>query len=90
MLLHISPKEDDLAETVCSLSFGTRARRAHLGKELSAEAKEQRTRAMDDMMLHMRHLEDECQRAIKHIRTVELVIMEKRSSLIVIPPQKIR
>lgn len=36
MLLHISPKEDDLAETVCSLNFGTRTRGIQLGREMSA------------------------------------------------------
>lgn len=81
MLLHISPKEDDLAETVCSLNFGTRARGTQLGREMSAEAKEQRTRAMADIMLHMRHLEDECQRAIKHIQTVEFLLREKKKVL---------
>ncbi|KAH9329330.1 hypothetical protein KI387_001438, partial [Taxus chinensis] len=35
MLVHISPKEDDLAETVCSLKFATRARGIQLGRELS-------------------------------------------------------
>lgn len=81
MLLHISPREDDLSETVCSLSFGTRARGTQLGRELSAEAKEQRTSAMADIMLHMRHLEDECHRAIKHIQTVELLLREKKKVL---------
>jgi hypothetical protein len=35
MLVHVSPKEMDMAETVCSLSFACRARGTHLGRELS-------------------------------------------------------
>lgn len=35
MLVHVSPKEDDLCETVCSLGFATRVRSVHLGCEES-------------------------------------------------------
>lgn len=81
MLLHISPKEDDLAETVCSLNFGTRVRGIQLGREMSTEDKEQRTHVMADITLHMRHLEDECEQAIKHIQTVEVLLREKKKVL---------
>lgn len=33
MLVHISPKEEDICETVCSLNFATRAKSIHLGDE---------------------------------------------------------
>jgi hypothetical protein len=36
MLVHVSPNENDLGETICSLSFATRVRGTHLGHELSA------------------------------------------------------
>lgn len=35
MLVHVSPKEVDLGETICSLSFATRARGTHLEQEIS-------------------------------------------------------
>jgi len=35
MLVHVSPKEMDIKETVCSLSFASRARGTHLGHEIS-------------------------------------------------------
>ncbi|KAE9462345.1 hypothetical protein C3L33_05729, partial [Rhododendron williamsianum] len=35
MLVHVSPKEEDLCETMCSLNFATRARSIHLGNEES-------------------------------------------------------
>ena len=45
------------------------------------EAKEQRTSAMVDIMLHMRHLEDECQRVINHSENVEILLREKKKLL---------
>ena len=39
MLVHISPKEEDLCETVCSLNFATRVRSVHLGKTDSTVSK---------------------------------------------------
>lgn len=32
MLVHVSPKEEDLCETVCSLNFALRLRSIRLGK----------------------------------------------------------
>lgn len=39
MLVHVSPKEEDLCETICSLNFATRARSIHLGSEDSTVSK---------------------------------------------------
>ncbi|KAF2314584.1 hypothetical protein GH714_027774 [Hevea brasiliensis] len=33
MLVHVSPKEEDLCETICSLNFASRAKNIHLGNE---------------------------------------------------------
>jgi kinesin family protein C2/C3 len=33
MLVHVSPKEEDLCETICSLNFATRVKSVHLGNE---------------------------------------------------------
>lgn len=33
MLVHVSPKEQDLCETICSLNFATRVKNIHLGNE---------------------------------------------------------
>ena len=35
MLFHVSRKEDDLCETICSLNFATRAKNIHLGQDES-------------------------------------------------------
>lgn len=39
MLVHVSPKEEDLCETICSLNFATRARSVDLGTVDSAVSK---------------------------------------------------
>ncbi|GLJ45626.1 hypothetical protein SUGI_0960390 [Cryptomeria japonica] len=78
MLVHISPKEDDLLETVCSLKFATRARGIQLMRELSDEAKEQRAAVMDTLMLHMKHLEDECVSAKNNMETIQFLLREKK------------
>ncbi|KAG5227492.1 kinesin protein [Salix suchowensis] len=59
MLVHVSPKEEDLCETICSLNFATRAKSVHLGNEDTTEAKEKRETAMADLQQKMKHIEDE-------------------------------
>lgn len=39
MLVHVSPREEDLCETICSLSFATRVKSIHLGDEESTVSK---------------------------------------------------
>lgn len=39
MLVHISPEEEDLCETLCSLNFATRVRSVHLGNKDSTVSK---------------------------------------------------
>lgn len=33
MLVHVSPKEEDLCETICSLNFAARVKSVHLGND---------------------------------------------------------
>ena len=35
MLVHVSPREEDLCETICSLNFAARVKSVHLGHEES-------------------------------------------------------
>lgn len=81
MLVHISPKADDLSETICSLSFATRARGIHLGRELSSEVKVQKEATMVELMQQMRCLEDDCQSARNNIQTVEFLLRERKKHL---------
>ncbi|KAG6781850.1 hypothetical protein POTOM_014765 [Populus tomentosa] len=59
MLVHVSPKEEDLCETICSLNFATRVKGVHLGNEGTIEAKEKKEVAMAYLQQKMKHIEDE-------------------------------
>ncbi|KAJ6325824.1 hypothetical protein OIU78_013011 [Salix suchowensis] len=59
MLVHVSPKEEDLCETICSLNFATRVKDVHLGNEDTLEAKEKKEVAMANLQQKMKHIEDE-------------------------------
>lgn len=58
MLVHVSPKEEDLCETVCSLGFATRVRSIQLGHEESAEVKAKKEAAMSALLDKVSHLEN--------------------------------
>lgn len=53
MVVHISPSDDDIGETVCSLSFAKRARSIEYSKELSEVSN-------GDSMCNCLHLEEMC------------------------------
>ncbi|KAJ6704620.1 KINESIN-LIKE PROTEIN KIF3A ISOFORM X1 [Salix purpurea] len=59
MLVHVSPKEEDLCETICSLNFATRVKGVHLGNDDTLEAKEKKEVAMANLQQKMKHIEDE-------------------------------
>ncbi|XP_043693815.1 kinesin-like protein KIN-14B isoform X2 [Telopea speciosissima] len=59
MLVHISPKEEDLCESVCSLGFATRVRSIHLGNEASVEVQAKKEIAMSKLLQKVKELESE-------------------------------
>ncbi|KAL4612030.1 hypothetical protein ACB092_08G169400 [Castanea dentata] len=59
MLVHVSPKEEDLCETICSLNFATRARSIHLGSEGSTEERRQKEVATTNLHQKIKMIEDE-------------------------------
>ncbi|KAF5748853.1 hypothetical protein HS088_TW04G00813 [Tripterygium wilfordii] len=67
MLVHVSPKEEDLCETLCSLNFATRAKSIHLGNEDSTEVREEKQVAMVNLQQRMKKIEDERLFAIRDI-----------------------
>ncbi|KAK3024052.1 hypothetical protein RJ639_042963, partial [Escallonia herrerae] len=68
MLVHVSPSEEDLCETVCSLNFGTRVRSIHLGKEESAEAKARKEEALTNLQQNMKQIEEKRDEVRRDIR----------------------
>ncbi|KAJ0555409.1 putative minus-end-directed kinesin ATPase [Helianthus annuus] len=68
MLVHVSPKEEDLCETVCSLNFALRLRSIHLGKTESNETRVMREKAMTDLQHEMQEIENNRYGFIKEIK----------------------
>ncbi|CAN8287970.1 unnamed protein product [Cochlearia groenlandica] len=71
MLVHISPKEDDQFETICSLDFATRAKNIHLGKEETTEEQKKKESLMMNLRNMMEKIEQERDRALKDIRNLK-------------------
>ncbi|XP_062172990.1 kinesin-like protein KIN-14T isoform X2 [Alnus glutinosa] len=59
MLVHVSPKEEDLCETICSLNFATRARSIELGTVDSTEKRNEKEVAMRNLQQKMKMVEEE-------------------------------
>ncbi|KAJ4846191.1 hypothetical protein Tsubulata_049726 [Turnera subulata] len=67
MLVHVSPREEDLCETICSLNFATRVKSIHLGNEDTTEAREQKEIAMANLQQKMEKIEDDHQQVRREI-----------------------
>ncbi|KAK8661059.1 hypothetical protein V6N13_051961 [Hibiscus sabdariffa] len=61
MLVHVSPKEEDLCETICSLNFAARVKSVQLGPEESNEARHQREASIKNLQQKIEEIEDERQ-----------------------------
>ncbi|KAK9170638.1 hypothetical protein Syun_002778 [Stephania yunnanensis] len=70
MVVHISPKEEDLCETVCSLGFATRVRSVHLGNE-DKEVRAKKEVAMAQLLQRVQQLEYERQDVRKDIKKLK-------------------
>ncbi|CAN6467746.1 unnamed protein product [Victoria cruziana] len=81
MVIHISPKEDDINETICSMSFGQRARGIECPKEYSEELKNLRQKKIAEIDQEMRSAERDCQVTRDQIQSVESKLKEKKRIL---------
>ncbi|KAI3989515.1 hypothetical protein MKX01_035277 [Papaver californicum] len=70
MLVHVSPKEDDLCETVCFLGFATRVRNIHLGSDESSDTQGKKELAMAKLLEEMKRLEKDKQDVKEDIKKV--------------------
>ncbi|OVA03909.1 Kinesin [Macleaya cordata] len=68
MLVHVSPKEEDLCETLCSLGFATRVRSIHLGSEESTDTRAKKEVAMAKLLEKVKQLECDRQDVRKDIK----------------------
>ncbi|XP_057963011.1 kinesin-like protein KIN-14U [Malania oleifera] len=78
LLVHISPCEDDVGETTCSLSFAKRARAIESIRELPTELKKQKEKRIAELEEKMREAEEECRKVGSQIRKAEFLLDENK------------
>ncbi|XP_045815354.1 kinesin-like protein KIN-14U [Trifolium pratense] len=78
MLVHISPSEEDVCETICSLNFAKRARAIESNREVPMELKKQREKKIMELEEDIKEAEKQCQSLRDQIQNVELKLCENR------------
>uniref|UniRef100_J3KYG5 Kinesin motor domain-containing protein n=1 Tax=Oryza brachyantha TaxID=4533 RepID=J3KYG5_ORYBR len=71
MLVHVSPNEGDLCETICTLGFATRVRSIRLESEEPPEVKARKETLLIDLGLKVNDLEHECEEIRRKIKNLE-------------------
>ncbi|KAJ6762872.1 KINESIN-LIKE PROTEIN KIN-14D ISOFORM X1 [Salix purpurea] len=82
MLVHISPCEEDVGETICSLSFANRARAIETYRDLTEDINMQRQKRILELEAEMREAEEECQKVRYQIQKAEFLLSENRELLL--------
>ncbi|KAL1811095.1 hypothetical protein DCAR_0623212 [Daucus carota subsp. sativus] len=78
MLVHASPYEEDVMETICSLNFSKRARAVDFYKELPEDVKLLKEKRIAEFQEEMREAEDEFAKVSDHIRKTQFLLTEKK------------
>lgn len=81
MLVHISPCEEDVGETICSLSFANRARAIETYRDLTEDINMQRQKRILELEVEMREAEEECQKVRYQVQKAEFLLSENRELL---------
>ncbi|KAK7344200.1 hypothetical protein VNO77_13550 [Canavalia gladiata] len=82
MLVHISPSEEDVCETICSLNFAKRARAIESNKEVPTELKKQREKKIMELEEDISEAEKQRQTLREQIQKVELKLSESKRLLL--------
>ncbi|TYH46067.1 hypothetical protein ES332_D11G310000v1 [Gossypium tomentosum] len=78
ILVHISPCQEDLEETICSLSFAKRAKAVDSSRGLPEDLKKLREKRISELEENMREVEEECQKLANQISKAEFLLSENR------------
>ncbi|KAI9098967.1 hypothetical protein K1719_024734 [Acacia pycnantha] len=78
MLVHISPYEEDVCETMCSLNFAKRARATESNKEIPEELRKQKEKKVMELEEEMREAEKEHQKLRDQIQKAEFKLDEQK------------
>ncbi|MBA0833004.1 hypothetical protein Goarm_017348 [Gossypium armourianum] len=78
MLVHISPCQEDLEETICSLSFAKRAKAVDSSRGLPEDLKKLREKRISELEENMREVKEECRKLANQINKAEFLLSENR------------
>ncbi|OAY78598.1 Kinesin-2, partial [Ananas comosus] len=78
MIVHISSGEDDLGETLCSLSFAQRVRSVESNREISEDLKRQKQTCIAELEQQINDIEEELENIRKQIKRTHNLIQEKK------------
>ncbi|XP_014514884.1 kinesin-like protein KIN-14U isoform X1 [Vigna radiata var. radiata] len=81
MLVHISPSEEDVCETICSLNFAKRARAIESNKEVSVEVKKQREKKIMELEEDIKEAEKQRQNLREETEKIELKLNDSKKLL---------
>ncbi|KAI4364597.1 hypothetical protein MLD38_020668 [Melastoma candidum] len=81
MLVHVSPCEQDLAETLCSLSFAKRARGVEFNRDMSEDLKKQREKKLIDLEETLKETEEESRKVETQLTKAEFLLCESKKLL---------
>ncbi|CAN4108643.1 unnamed protein product [Withania somnifera] len=79
MVVHVSPYEEDVGETICSCTFAKRARAAECNRELSEESKKQREKRIAELEEQMKEAEEGCTELRTQIKKADFLLSENKS-----------
>ncbi|XP_020233868.1 kinesin-like protein KIN-14U isoform X1 [Cajanus cajan] len=81
MLVHISPSEEDVCETICSLNFAKRARAIESNKEVPVKVKKQREKKIMELEEDIKEAEKQRQVLREQIQKIELKLSDSKKLL---------
>ncbi|WVZ50096.1 hypothetical protein U9M48_001384 [Paspalum notatum var. saurae] len=81
MVVHISPSEDDVGETVCSLSFAKRARSIESNREIPEDLKMLKQKRLTELDKEINGAEEELEHLNEQIRKAETSLEDKKKKL---------
>ncbi|KDP23612.1 hypothetical protein JCGZ_23445 [Jatropha curcas] len=82
MLVHVSPCQEDVGETICSLSFANRARAIETNGELPEDILNLRQKKILELEEEMREAEEECQVIRNQIQKAEFLLSENKNLIL--------
>ncbi|KFK26463.1 hypothetical protein AALP_AA8G252300 [Arabis alpina] len=78
MLVHISPRDEDVGETICSLSFTKRARAVESNRGLTVELRKLREKKISELEEEMRETQHNCKNIKSRLQEAECLLSQNK------------